>query len=137
VISVILFSVTDLVLVSSFARSVDGAPRVLPTVDGVSYIARWMSKWQKVVGLPSEQPPIALGVWSPGEAISYPSQYSTDFTRCVHGSGEVRVQVASGEWILSTLPCFLLSLFLSLPTVTSSRVPSFSEDPFFRSFSHF
>jgi hypothetical protein len=36
VIPVILFSTTDLVLVSSFARSVDGAPRVPPTVDGVS-----------------------------------------------------------------------------------------------------
>jgi hypothetical protein len=90
-----------------------------------------MSEWQKVVGHPSEQPPIALGVWSPGEAISYPSQYSTDFTWCVHGSGEVGVQVASEEWFLSTLPCFLLSLFLSLPTITSSRVPYFSEDPFF------
>jgi hypothetical protein len=96
-----------------------------------------MSEWQKVVGRPSEQPPIALGVWSPGEAISYLSQYPTDFTRCVHGSGEVGVQVASEEWILSTLPCFLLRLFLSLPTVMSLRVPSFSEDPFFRSFSHF
>jgi hypothetical protein len=96
-----------------------------------------MSEWQKVVGCPSEQPPIALGVWSPGEAISYPSQHSTDFTWCVHGSGEVEVQVASEEWILSTLPCFLLSLLLSLPTVTSSRVPSFYEDPFFRSFAHF
>ena len=96
-----------------------------------------MSEWQKVVGCPSEQPSIALGVGSPGEAISYPSQHSTDLTRCVHGSGEVGVQVASKEWILSTLPCFLLSLFLSLPTVTSSRVPSFFEDPFFWSFSYF
>jgi hypothetical protein len=33
---VVLFPVTDLVLVSSFARSVDGAPCVPPTVDGVS-----------------------------------------------------------------------------------------------------
>jgi hypothetical protein len=90
-----------------------------------------------VVGCLSEQSPIALGVRSPGEAISYPSQHSTDFTRRVHGSGEVRVQVASEELIFPTLPRFLLGLFLSLPTVTSSRVPSFSEDPFFRSFSHF
>jgi hypothetical protein len=90
-----------------------------------------MSEWQKVIGCLSEQPPIALGVGSSREAISYPSQHSTDFTRRVHGSGEVRVQVASKEWILSMLPCFLLSLLLSLPTVTSSRVPSFSEDPFF------
>jgi hypothetical protein len=35
VIPVILFSATDLVLVSSFARSVYGAPRVSPTIDGV------------------------------------------------------------------------------------------------------
>jgi hypothetical protein len=35
VIPVILFSATDLVLVSSFARSIDGAPCVSPTVDGV------------------------------------------------------------------------------------------------------
>jgi hypothetical protein len=90
-----------------------------------------------VVGCLSEQPPIALGVGSPREAISYPSQHSTDFTRRLHGSGEVGVQVAPKEWILSMLPRFLLSLFLSLPTVMSSRVPSFSEDPFFWSFSYF
>jgi hypothetical protein len=90
-----------------------------------------------VVGYLSEQPPIALDVGSPGETIGYPSQYSTNFTRHVHGSGKVGVQVASEEWIFSTLPRFLLGLFLSLPTVTSSRVPSFSEDPFFWSFSHF
>jgi hypothetical protein len=90
-----------------------------------------------VIGCLSEQPPITLSVGSSREAISYLSQHSTDFTRRVHGSSEVGVQVASKEWILSTLPYFLLSLFLSLPTVTSSRVPSFSEDPFFQSFSHF
>jgi hypothetical protein len=33
---VVLFPVTDLVLMSSFARSVDGAPCVPPTIDGVS-----------------------------------------------------------------------------------------------------
>ena len=84
-----------------------------------------------MVGCPSEQPPIALGVWSSGEAIGYPSQYSTNFTRCVHGSGEIGVQVASEKWILSALPCFLLSLLLSLPTVTSSGIPPFPEDLFF------
>jgi hypothetical protein len=36
VIPVIFFSATDLVLVSSFARGVDGAPCIPPTVDGVS-----------------------------------------------------------------------------------------------------
>jgi hypothetical protein len=84
-----------------------------------------------VVGCLSEQPPIALGVGSPGEANSYPSQHSSDLNRCVHGPGEVGVQIASEEWIFLTLPCFLLGLFLSLPTVTSSRIPSFSEDSFF------
>ena len=84
----------------------------------------------------SEQPPIALGVWSPGEAISYPSQYSTNLARCVHGLSEVGVQVASEKWIFSTLPRFLLSLLLSLPTVTSPRIPPFLEDPFFWSFSY-
>jgi hypothetical protein len=85
-----------------------------------------------VVGRPSEQPPIALGVWSLGEAIGYPSQYSTNFARCVHGTGEIGVQVASEKWIFSMLPRF--SLLLSLPTVTSSGIPPFPEDPFFRSF---
>jgi hypothetical protein len=36
VIPVIFFLAPDLVLVSSFVRGVDGAPRVSPTVDGVS-----------------------------------------------------------------------------------------------------
>jgi hypothetical protein len=36
VVPIIFFSAPDLVLVSSFARSVDGAPCVPPTVDGVS-----------------------------------------------------------------------------------------------------
>jgi hypothetical protein len=90
-----------------------------------------------VVGCLSEQPLIALGVGSLGEAISYPSQHFADFTRRVHGPGEVGVQIASEEWVFPTLPCFLLGLFLSLPTVTSSGVPSLSEDPFFQSFSYF
>jgi hypothetical protein len=53
-----------------------------------------------MISCPSEQPPIALGVRSPGEAISYPSQYSTDLTRCVHGSGEVGVQVPSEKRVI-------------------------------------
>jgi hypothetical protein len=89
-----------------------------------------------MIGCLSEQPLIALGVGSPGEAISYTSQYSTDFTRRVHSSGEIGVQVASEEWIFLMLPCFLLGLFLSPSTIASSRIPSFSEDTFFRSFSH-
>jgi hypothetical protein len=36
VVPVVLFLATDLVLVSSFTRGIDGAPRVPTTVDGVS-----------------------------------------------------------------------------------------------------
>jgi hypothetical protein len=84
----------------------------------------------------SEQPPIALGVWSPGEAISYPSQHSTDLARCVHGSGEVGVQVSSEERVLATLSRLLLSLLLSSPTITSTGIPPFPEDSFIWSLSH-
>jgi hypothetical protein len=35
-ISVILLSAPDLVFVSSFTQSIDGAPRVPSTIDGVS-----------------------------------------------------------------------------------------------------
>jgi hypothetical protein len=89
-----------------------------------------------MISCPSNQPPIALGVWSPGEAISYPNQHSTDLTRCVHGSGEVRVQVSSEKRVLLVLSRLLFGLLSSLPTITSSGIPSFSEDPFFWSFSH-
>ena len=89
-----------------------------------------------MISCPSEQPPIALGVRSLREAIGYLRQYSTDLTRCVHGSGEVGVQVSSKKWILSALSRFLLSLLLRLPTITSSRIPPFPEDPFFWSFSY-
>jgi hypothetical protein len=84
----------------------------------------------------SEQPPISLGVWSPREAIGYLGQHSTDLARCVHGSGEVGVQVSSEERVLSTLSRLLLGLLLSLPTVTSVGIPPFPEDSFVRSFSH-
>jgi hypothetical protein len=43
-IPVVLLSVVDLVLVSSFTRSIDGAPRVSATVDGVSQIVRRVSE---------------------------------------------------------------------------------------------
>jgi hypothetical protein len=89
-----------------------------------------------MISCPSEQPLIALGVWSPGEAIGYPSQNSTNLARCVHGSGEVGVQVPSEKRVLSTLSRLLFGLFLSLPTITSSGLPSFLEDPFFWSFSY-
>jgi hypothetical protein len=89
-----------------------------------------------MISYPSEQPPIALGVRSPGEAIGYPSQHSTNFTRGVHGSGEVGVQVPSEKRVLSVLSRLLFGLLLSLPTITSSGIPPFREDPFFWSFSH-
>jgi hypothetical protein len=89
-----------------------------------------------VIDCLSEQPPIALGVGSPREAISYPSQHPSNFTQRVHGSGEVGVQVAPEEWIFPTLPCLLLGLFLSPSTIAPSGIPSFPEDTFFRSFSY-
>jgi hypothetical protein len=89
-----------------------------------------------VVGCPSKQPPIALGVWSPGEVIGYPSKHSSNFARCVHGSGEVGVQISSEERILLTLSRLLLGLLLSLPTITSAGIPSLPEDSFIWSFSH-
>jgi hypothetical protein len=89
-----------------------------------------------MISCPSEQPPIALSVWSPGEAIGYPGQHSIDLARCVHGSGEGGVQVLSEERVLSALSRLLLSLLLSLPTITSAGIPPFPEDSFIRSFSH-
>jgi hypothetical protein len=89
-----------------------------------------------VVGCLSEQSLIAIGVGSLREAISYPSQHPSDFTRRVHGLGEVGVQVASEEWIFPTLPCLLLGLFLSPSTIALSGIPSFPEDTFFWSFSY-
>jgi hypothetical protein len=89
-----------------------------------------------MISCPSEQPLIALGVRSLGEAIGYPSQHSTDLTRCVHGSGEVGVQVPSEKRVLSALSRLLFGLLLSLPTITSSGISSFPEDPFFWSFSY-
>jgi hypothetical protein len=95
-----------------------------------------MSERQEMISCPSEQPSIALNVWSLGEAIGYPRQYSTDLARCIHGLGDVGVQVSFEERVLSTLSCFLLGLLLSLPTITSAGVPPFPKDSFIWSFSH-
>jgi hypothetical protein len=54
-----------------------------------------------VISCPSEQPPIAFSIRSPWEAISYLSQHSSDFTRRVHCTSKVRVQVSSEERVLS------------------------------------
>jgi hypothetical protein len=43
-IPVVLLPAADLVLVLSFARSIDGAPRVSATVDGMSQIVRRVSE---------------------------------------------------------------------------------------------
>jgi hypothetical protein len=59
-----------------------------------------------------------------------------DFTRRVHGSGEVEIQVAPEEWIFPALSRILLGLFLSSSAITPLRVPSFSEDAFLWSFSY-
>jgi hypothetical protein len=89
-----------------------------------------------MVGCLGEQPSIALGVGSPRKSVSYPSEYPSNFTRRVHGSGEVGIQVAPEEWIFPTLPRLLLGLFLSSSAITPSGVPSFSEDAFLWSFSY-
>jgi hypothetical protein len=54
-----------------------------------------------MISYPSEQLSIDLSIRSPQEAISYPSQHSSDFTRRVHCTSKVRVQVLSEERILS------------------------------------
>jgi hypothetical protein len=84
-----------------------------------------------MISCPSEKPPIALGVRSPGEAIGYPSQHSTDLARCVHGLSEVGVQVPSEKRVFSMLSRLLFGLLLSLPTIMSSGISSLPEDPFF------
>ena len=89
-----------------------------------------------MVGRLGEQSSVALSVRSPRKSISYPSQYPSDFARRVHSSGEVGVQVAPEERVLPALPRILLGLLLSPSAITSSGVPSFSEDAFFRSFSY-
>jgi hypothetical protein len=89
-----------------------------------------------MISCPSKQSSIALGVRSPGEAIGYPRQHSSNLTRRVHGSGEVGVQVPSEKRVLSVLSCLLFDLLLSLPMIMSLGIPSFPEDPFFWGFSH-
>jgi hypothetical protein len=95
-----------------------------------------MSERQKMVSYPSEQSPIALGVWGPGEAVSYPSQHSIDLAWCVHGSGEIGVHISSKVRVLSTLSHFLLGLLLSLSMIMSAGIPPFLEDSFIWGFSH-
>jgi hypothetical protein len=100
-VPIVLLSMSYLVLMSSFTRSVDGAPRVPPTVDGVPQIAWGMSEGYKMISRPSEQPSRAFSIGCTGEAISYPSQHSSDFTWCVRCASEVRVQVSHEERVFS------------------------------------
>jgi hypothetical protein len=101
VVPFILLPVPYLVFVSSVTRSIDGAPHVSSTVDGVSLVARGMSDGQKVVCRPSKQLSIAFSIQSLREAISYLGQHSSDFAQRVHCASEVRVQVLRKEGILS------------------------------------
>jgi hypothetical protein len=55
-----------------------------------------------MISYPSKQLPIAFSIQSPWEAISYLSQHSSNFTRCVHCTSKVRVQVSSEKRVLST-----------------------------------
>jgi hypothetical protein len=89
-----------------------------------------------MVGCLSEQAPVSLGVGGPRKSVSYPGQNASDFARRIHSSGEVGVQVAPEERILASLPRILLGLLLSPTAISSSGVPSFPEDAFFRSFSY-
>jgi hypothetical protein len=41
-VPIVLLPAPYLVFMSSVARSVDGAPRISPTVDGMSHVARGM-----------------------------------------------------------------------------------------------
>ena len=89
-----------------------------------------------MVGCLSEQAPVSLGVGGPRKSVSYPGQNASDFAQRIHSSGEVGVQVAPEERILASLPRVLLGLLLSPTAISSSGVPSFPEDAFFRSFSY-
>jgi hypothetical protein len=94
-----------------------------------------------VIIYPSKQPLVAYHVWSSREAVSYLGQHPSDFSRRVHCTSEVEVQVPSKERVLSTQPCALLGLLpfsvLSLSTIRTARVPPFSVHSLIGSFSHF
>jgi hypothetical protein len=62
-----------------------------------------------MVGCLSKQSLITLRVWGPQKAAGYLRQYSSDFTRCVQCSGEIRVQVSSEKRILPPESSILFS----------------------------
>jgi hypothetical protein len=54
-----------------------------------------------VISCLGKQPPVAFRVWGSRETISYLSQYPSNFTRRIHCSSKIGVQVPSEERILS------------------------------------
>jgi hypothetical protein len=48
----------------------------------------------------SKQPPVAFRVWGSRETVSYLSQHPSDFTRRVHCTSKVGIQVPSEERVL-------------------------------------
>jgi hypothetical protein len=54
-----------------------------------------------MIGCLCKQPLVALHVWSLRKVVGYLRQHSSNFTRCVHHSSEVGVQVSSEKRVLS------------------------------------
>jgi hypothetical protein len=54
-----------------------------------------------VIGCLSKQSSVAFCIWGSREIVSYLSQYPSDFTRRVHCSSKIGVQVPSEERVLS------------------------------------
>jgi hypothetical protein len=94
-----------------------------------------------VISCSSKQSPVAFRIWSSREAINNLGQHPSDFTRRVHCTSEVRVQVPSKERVLSAQPCTLLGLLPfsveSLSAILAARVPPFSVYSLVGSFSYF
>jgi hypothetical protein len=94
-----------------------------------------------VISCSSKQPLVAFRIWGSREVVSYLGQHPSDFTRRVHCTSEVGVQVPTKERILSMQPCTLLGLLsfsvLSLSAITTARVPPFSVYSLVGSFSYF
>jgi hypothetical protein len=94
-----------------------------------------------VISCLSKQPLVAFSVWSSREAVSYLSQYPSNFTRRVHQTSKVGVQVPIEEKVLSAQPCTLLGLLsfsvLSLSAIATARVSPFLVYSLVRTFSYF
>jgi hypothetical protein len=132
VVLVILFLVPYLVFMLSVARSIDGDPCVLPTIDGVSQVVRGMSNRQKVVSCPSKQPWILDSLQHP-ESVGGHQLYEPALLRLRSACSLHEQSQGSGfgkERILSAYPCAMLSLFLisilSLLSIMAARIPPFS-----------